>query len=34
MDRFVDALIEIRNEIREVEEGKADKENNRHTPHP
>ncbi len=28
MDRFVDALIEIRNEIREIEEGKADKENN------
>lgn len=28
LDRFVDALIEIRNEIREVEEGKADKENN------
>jgi glycine dehydrogenase len=26
MDRFVEALIEIRNEIREVEEGKADKE--------
>jgi glycine dehydrogenase len=35
MDRFVDALIEIRNEIREVEEGKADKENNvlKHAPH-
>jgi len=28
LDRFVDALIEIRNEVREVEEGKADKENN------
>lgn len=28
LDRFVDALIEIRNEIREVEEGKADRENN------
>ncbi len=28
LDRFVDALIEIRNEIRAVEEGKADKENN------
>ncbi|MBM3177439.1 MAG: aminomethyl-transferring glycine dehydrogenase [Bacteroidetes bacterium] len=28
LDRFCDALIEIRNEIREVEEGKADKENN------
>jgi glycine dehydrogenase len=26
MDRFIEALIEIRNEIREVEEGKADKE--------
>jgi glycine dehydrogenase len=35
MDRFVDALIEIRNEIREVEEGKADKENNmlKYAPH-
>ena len=35
MDRFVAALIEIRNEIREVEEGKADKENNvlKHAPH-
>ncbi|MEQ1584430.1 MAG: aminomethyl-transferring glycine dehydrogenase [Cyclobacteriaceae bacterium] len=35
MDRFVDALIEIRNEIREIEEGKADKENNvlKHAPH-
>jgi glycine dehydrogenase len=35
MDRFVDALIEIRNEIKEVEEGKADKENNvlKHAPH-
>jgi glycine dehydrogenase len=35
MDRFVDALIEIRNEIREVEEGKADKEENvlKHAPH-
>lgn len=35
MDRFVDALIEIRNEIREVEEGLADKENNvlKHAPH-
>lgn len=28
LDRFCDALIEIRNEIREIEEGKADKENN------
>ncbi|KXK23464.1 MAG: glycine dehydrogenase, decarboxylating [Bacteroidetes bacterium OLB12] len=35
MDRFIEALIEIRNEIREVEEGKADKENNvlKHAPH-
>jgi glycine dehydrogenase len=35
MDRFVDALIEIRNEIREVEEGKVDKEHNvlKHAPH-
>ena len=35
MDRFVDALLEIRNEIREVEEGKVDKENNvlKHAPH-
>jgi glycine dehydrogenase len=35
MDRFVEALIEIRNEIREVEEGKADKEENvlKHAPH-
>jgi glycine dehydrogenase len=35
MDRFVDALIEIRNEIREIEEGKVDKENNvlKHAPH-
>lgn len=28
LDRFIDALIEIRQEVREVEEGKADKENN------
>jgi glycine dehydrogenase len=28
LDRFCDALIEIRNEVREVEYGKADKENN------
>lgn len=35
LDRFCQALIEIRNEIREVEEGKADKENNvlKHAPH-
>ncbi len=28
LDRFVDALIEIRKEVREVEEGKANKEDN------
>jgi glycine dehydrogenase len=35
LDRFCDALIEIRNEIREVEEGKADKQNNvlKNAPH-
>lgn len=35
LDRFCDALIEIRNEIREVEEGKADKHNNvlKNAPH-
>jgi len=35
LDRFIDALVEIRNEIREVEEGKADKENNvlKNAPH-
>jgi glycine dehydrogenase len=35
LDRFCEALIEIRNEIREVEEGKADKENNvlKNAPH-
>jgi glycine dehydrogenase len=35
LDRFIDALIEIRNEIREVEEGKFDKENNvlKNAPH-
>lgn len=35
LDRFCDALISIRNEVREVEEGKADKENNvlKHAPH-
>lgn len=35
LDRFCDALIQIRNEIREVEEGKADKENNvlKNAPH-
>lgn len=35
IDRFCDTLIEIRNEIREVEEGKADREQNvlKHAPH-
>ncbi len=35
LDRFVEALIEIRNEIREVEEGSADKEMNvlKYAPH-
>ena len=35
LDRFCDALIEIRNEVREVEEGQADKENNvlKNAPH-
>ena len=35
LDRFCDALIEIRNEIREVEEGKADKVHNvlKNAPH-
>jgi glycine dehydrogenase len=35
LDRFVDALIEIRNEIREVEEGKYSKEDNvlKNAPH-
>jgi glycine dehydrogenase len=35
LDRFCDALIEIRNEIAEVENGKADKDNNvlKHAPH-
>src|SRR5260221_4048698 len=35
LDRFCDALIEIRNEVREVEEGKADKDNKvlMHGPH-
>jgi glycine dehydrogenase len=35
LDRFCDALIEIRKEIREVEDGVADKENNvlKHAPH-
>lgn len=35
LDRFCEALIAIRQEIREVEEGKADRENNvlKHAPH-
>jgi glycine dehydrogenase len=35
MDRFCDALISIRNEIREIEEGKADKTDNvlKNAPH-
>ena len=35
LDRFCEALIEIRNEIREIEEGKADKANNvlKNAPH-
>jgi glycine dehydrogenase len=35
LDRFCDTLIEIRNEIREIEEGRADKENNvlKYAPH-
>lgn len=35
LDRFIEALVEIRNEIREIEEGKADRENNvlKNAPH-
>jgi len=35
LDRFCDALISIRGEIREIEEGKVDRENNvlKHAPH-
>jgi glycine dehydrogenase len=35
LDRFVDAMLAIRNEIREIEEGNADKENNivKNAPH-
>ncbi|MDJ1480416.1 aminomethyl-transferring glycine dehydrogenase [Cytophagaceae bacterium YF14B1] len=35
LDRFCDAMIAIREEIKEVEEGKADKQNNvlKHAPH-
>jgi len=36
LDRFVDALIAIRGEIREIENGEADRESNllKHAPHP
>jgi glycine dehydrogenase len=35
LDRFCDAMLSIRQEIREIEEGKADKKNNvlKHAPH-
>ena len=35
LDRFIEAMISIRNEIREIENGTADKENNvlKHAPH-
>jgi len=35
LDRFCEAMIAIRNEIREIENGQADKENNvlKHAPH-
>jgi glycine dehydrogenase len=35
LDRFVEAMIAIREEIREIEEGRADRENNvlKHAPH-
>ncbi len=35
LDRFCDAMIAIREEVRAIEEGKADKENNplKHAPH-
>ncbi|MBW6480444.1 MAG: glycine dehydrogenase (aminomethyl-transferring), partial [Bacteroidales bacterium] len=35
LDRFIDAMISIREEIREIEEGKADKDNNviKNAPH-
>lgn len=35
LDRFCEAMISIRNEIREIEEGKADKDSNvlKHAPH-
>ena len=36
LDRFIDALIAIRGEIREIENGEADRESNllKHAPHP
>lgn len=36
LDRFIDALVSIRNEIREIEEGKQPKEGNvlKNSPHP
>ncbi|MCB9881391.1 MAG: aminomethyl-transferring glycine dehydrogenase [Planctomycetes bacterium] len=36
LDRFCEALIAIREEIREIEDGRADRENNvlKHAPHP
>ena len=35
LDRFIDAMIAIRDEIREIEEGRMDRENNplKHAPH-
>ena len=35
LDRYIDALVSIRNEIREIEQGKADRENNvlKNAPH-
>ena len=35
LDRFIDAMIKIREEIREIEEGRMDRENNplKHAPH-
>ncbi len=35
LDRFIDAMISIRQEIRDIEQGRADKENNvlKHAPH-
>jgi glycine dehydrogenase len=36
LDRFIDAMVLIRDEIREIEEGRMDRENNplKHAPHP